>query len=177
MLHVLLLVSSSAVDNSSCSKGNSLGFVRTAGPALTMVHVDDASACCSRCDGRGDCLSWSWLKPNTCYLKPNLEPKSEWVQCKDQSCSSGHKLFTPTPSPSPSPTFPAPPNARNILFIAIDDIRPDLGLYGSHVETPNLDAFAKTSMTFDNAYIQYSFCCPSRNSFMSGGNLLNMLCA
>ena len=28
------------------------------------------------------------------------------------------------------------------------------------------DKFAESALTFKNAYIQYSFCCPSRNSFM-----------
>lgn len=58
----------------------------------------------------------------------------------------------------------------NVLFIAVDDLRPELGVYDykNHPATPNLDHFAKSTLTFKNAYIQYSFCCPSRNSFMSG---------
>ena len=64
----------------------------------------------------------------------------------------------------------APNDPKNVLLILIDDLRPELGLYGSHVPTPNLDRFdAADGVTiFSNAYVQYSFCCPSRNSFMSG---------
>ena len=35
------------------------------------------------------------------------------------------------------------------------------------MHTPHLDAFAKESTLFTRAYVQYSFCAPSRNSFMS----------
>ena len=35
------------------------------------------------------------------------------------------------------------------------------------MHTPHLDAFAKESTLFTRAYVQYSFCPPSRNSFMS----------
>lgn len=60
--------------------------------------------------------------------------------------------------------------ALNVLFIVVDDLRPEIGAYGyKHAPpTPNLDRFAKTALKFDRAYVQYSFCCPSRNSFMSG---------
>ena len=40
--------------------------------------------------------------------------------------------------------------------------------YKHHPQTPRIDAFAKTALRFNRAYVQYSFCCPSRNSFMSG---------
>jgi arylsulfatase A-like enzyme len=50
------------------------------------------------------------------------------------------------------------------LFIAVDDLRPELGVYDwKHApKTPNLDKFAESALVFKNAYIQYSFCCPSR---------------
>eukprot|EP00756_Hemistasia_phaeocysticola_P024699 Hpha_TRINITY_DN15963_c0_g5::TRINITY_DN15963_c0_g5_i1::g.74487::m.74487/K01136/IDS; iduronate 2-sulfatase len=58
---------------------------------------------------------------------------------------------------------------RNILFIAVDDLRPEASAYGhEYMKTPNIDALAKESTLFQRAYVQYSFCAPSRNSFMTG---------
>ena len=57
----------------------------------------------------------------------------------------------------------------NILFIAIDDLRPELGCYGSPVAiTPNLDALASDGLRFDRAYCQEAICAPSRISLLTG---------
>ena len=57
----------------------------------------------------------------------------------------------------------------NILFIAIDDLRPELGCYGSDIAiSPNLDALAKDGLLFERAYCQQAICRPSRASLMTG---------
>ncbi|TSA37116.1 MAG: iduronate-2-sulfatase [Verrucomicrobiaceae bacterium] len=57
----------------------------------------------------------------------------------------------------------------NVLLIYIDDLRTELGAYGvSRALTPNLDAFAKQSLLFSNAYCQYPVCGPSRASTLTG---------
>lgn len=57
----------------------------------------------------------------------------------------------------------------NVLFIAIDDLRPELGCYGSGFAiTPNLDAIAKDGLLFNRAYCQQAICSPSRASLMTG---------
>lgn len=60
-------------------------------------------------------------------------------------------------------------NRPNILFIAIDDLRPELGCYGSDVAiTPHMDALASDGLLFDRAYCQQAICSPSRASLMTG---------
>ncbi|MGJ8695364.1 MAG: sulfatase [Verrucomicrobiaceae bacterium] len=57
----------------------------------------------------------------------------------------------------------------NVLFIAIDDLRPELGCYGSEIAvTPNLDRLAGDGLLFNRAYCQEAICAPSRASLMTG---------
>ncbi|MEX0321017.1 MAG: sulfatase [Puniceicoccaceae bacterium] len=57
----------------------------------------------------------------------------------------------------------------NILFIAADDLRTELGCYGSEIAvTPHLDALAADGLLFENAYCQQAICGPSRASLMTG---------
>ena len=58
----------------------------------------------------------------------------------------------------------------NVLHLMADDMRPQLGVYANGVATltPHLDALAASGLLFKNAYTQFSYCAPSRNSFMTG---------
>ncbi len=57
----------------------------------------------------------------------------------------------------------------NILFIAIDDLKPELGCYGNKiVKTPNIDRLAKMGTVFMNNYCQQAVCGPTRASLMTG---------
>ena len=57
----------------------------------------------------------------------------------------------------------------NVLFVAVDDLRPEFGAYGaSHVRSPNLDRLARSGVTFNRAYCQQAVCSPSRSSVMTG---------
>lgn len=57
----------------------------------------------------------------------------------------------------------------NILLIVSEDNGADLGCYGNlEVNTPNLDKLAEEGVLFENAYVTYSVCSPSRGTIFTG---------
>ena len=57
----------------------------------------------------------------------------------------------------------------NVLFIAVDDLRPDIGCYGvKHAKTPNIDRLAARGIVFDKAYCAQAVCSPSRTAILTG---------
>eukprot|EP01051_Picozoa_sp_SAG22_P018821 SAG22_NODE_3286_length_1804_cov_5.456891_1_plen_228_part_10 len=59
---------------------------------------------------------------------------------------------------------------KNLLVLIADDFRPaanhSFGM--TEISTPHIDRLSETGLTFTNAYSQFQWCSPSRNSFMSG---------
>ena len=65
------------------------------------------------------------------------------------------------------------PNAAaerpNVLFVIVDDLRPELGCYGNpEIRTPHFDRFAENAATFTQAYCPAAACAPSRASALTG---------
>ena len=57
----------------------------------------------------------------------------------------------------------------NVLFIAVDDLRPQLASYGKQfMHTPHIDRLAKRGVLFERAYAMVPTCGASRASLMSG---------
>lgn len=66
-------------------------------------------------------------------------------------------------------SVPAKGRIPNVLFIAVDDLRPELGCYGvTHIRSPNIDRLASKGALFARAYCQQAVCGPSRASLMTG---------
>ena len=58
---------------------------------------------------------------------------------------------------------------QNILFLAIDDLRPMLASYGNNqIKTPNFDRLLNQGVQFNNAYVNIAVCAASRESILTG---------
>ncbi|MCK5137760.1 MAG: sulfatase [Bacteroidales bacterium] len=71
----------------------------------------------------------------------------------------------------------------NVLFICVDDLRPELGCYGKeYIHSPNIDKLAAEGVAFTNHFVQVPTCGASRFSMLSGmlpettGHLSNEAC-
>ena len=81
------------------------------------------------------------------------------------SLTAGLALFTSFPLALSA----AEPTKKNVLLIIADDLRDEGGAFTrAQVKMPNLDRLAARGVRFERAYVQYTVCNPSRNSFLTG---------
>jgi arylsulfatase A-like enzyme len=63
----------------------------------------------------------------------------------------------------------SPDGPWNVLFIAVDDLRPELGCYGvDYAQSPAIDRLAAQGMTFTNHFVQVATCGASRYALLTG---------
>jgi hypothetical protein len=57
----------------------------------------------------------------------------------------------------------------NVLLIAVDDLRTELGCYGvADAQSPHLDRFARQAILFNHHYVQVPTCGASRYALLTG---------
>ncbi|QDU71486.1 sulfatase [Mucisphaera calidilacus] len=95
--------------------------------------------------------------------------RRRFTQSAAATLASG--LLWPLDSAQALARRPAGPQRRvkNVLMLAVDDLRPELGCYGKrHIHSPRIDRFAASATRFDRAYCQFPQCGPSRCSLFAG---------
>lgn len=77
--------------------------------------------------------------------------------------------FGASAAPAVSAQEPAGKDRPNILFIAVDDLKPNISPYGDTLaRTPAFDRLAARGVTFMNNYCQFPLSGPSRASVLTG---------
>jgi hypothetical protein len=172
---VLLGISASRVLGSSCDDwpaaaafcaGPATNFEQgvgypTANTLPSPATTSEADCCCA-CAAVSKCNGWTLNgAQKQCYLKMNAGPSTA-----SKSAKSVSGLMPARPPYVPK--YPTPIGAKNILFLAVDDMRPSLGAYnftlpGQPSHSPNIDKLAASGTLFTHAFVQYAFCSPSRN--------------
>lgn len=66
-------------------------------------------------------------------------------------------------APKGGSSGPKGPQGKNVLFLASDDMRPEISPYGAHyMHTPNMQSLADDGFVFRRMYVQQALCAPSR---------------
>ena len=156
---LLLFASGSVAAPTTCGKPMTQSCMQTS-PAIKSVATTDVAACCTSCIGNSECASYTVsFAQQKCFLHPGVGSIN-----KGNCTSAIVRVPAPTPAPKPAPT-----NAKNVLLIIVDDLRPEIAGFGeSFMKTPNIDRLAKQGAAFSRAYCQQAICGPTRNSFLSG---------
>jgi arylsulfatase A-like enzyme len=93
--------------------------------------------------------------------KPLIQLAVRWLCCAPLAFASTLSAEDKTPA--------ADERRPNVLFLVVDDLRPELGCYGAaHVRSPHLDKLASESLLLTRAYCQVPVCGASRASLMTG---------
>ena len=131
------------------------------GQNIVLHHIESsAAACCSLCAKYvppsaslltkdhggvpiGGCTAWAWNNvSHFCTLK--------WHELHTHTTAgtTGGLLVSPTPYKPPHPT---PADAKNMLFIAVDDMRPNIGAYNySLAYTASTTPFCSSRRSMSN---------------------------
>ena len=170
-LSLLLTFAAAATASSACPQILSDTCYRVHKDSYNSAPAE-LEECCKQCEADGElCQGFTVNAAGNCNL---LDQWNETNIYHGAGCSSG-RVHHSGKLPLPPTIKPAPRGAKNVLFLVADDMRPSIGPYASPAQrqagafsTPHLDQLAATGLTFGRAYVQFSYCAPSRNSFMSG---------
>ncbi len=78
-------------------------------------------------------------------------------------------MFTTATCALPAISMGKESKKPNVLFIAVDDLRPQLGCYGhKQMHSPNIDRLAGQSIQFNRSFCNVPVCGASRASLMTG---------
>jgi arylsulfatase A-like enzyme len=158
--------------------------------AVRTDVASDAQQCAFACVADAACLAYNFAPPSAagcsllprcpfpsgcCWLKQANASSAEARLNADAACADACSFSVrappgsvpPLPPPPPPPPSPAP--LRNVLYVLVDDFRPDALPWGaSFMNTPNLARLAASATTFSHAYCNIAVCSPSRMSFLTG---------
>ena len=100
------------------------------------------------------------------FERIGFSPWRALMQIESASLEGATRSIGARTAPAPAPRATG---QKNVLFITVDDLRPELGCYGVHgIRSPNIDRLARDGVIFDRAYCQAALCNPSRSSFLTG---------
>jgi iduronate 2-sulfatase len=136
------------------AEGQACALLCHAAPAChAFVYFPEGSPGCTL--GGGCCF----FKRQATLLNASSTP---------HACGAVMRHFASTYPPTP-PVVPPPPGAKNVLYLLVDDLRPELAAYGqSFMSTPSITALAASGALFTRAYSNIAVCSPSRMSFLTG---------
>eukprot|EP01121_Diplochlamys_sp_Union-15-3_P016740 TRINITY_DN5752_c0_g1_i2.p1 TRINITY_DN5752_c0_g1~~TRINITY_DN5752_c0_g1_i2.p1 ORF type:complete len:773 (+),score=110.24 TRINITY_DN5752_c0_g1_i2:98-2416(+) len=145
----------------------------------------DGQSCAFMCNSDLQCRGYNWL-PSGCsdprlglHCNDSFPNGCCWLKAEASSLNTAYDVkcggsFIIRPDPATIPVFPitpAPSNAKNVLYILADDMRPDAVPFGaSFMHTPHLRNLASSpgGVYFSGAYCNIAVCSPSRMSFLTG---------
>ena len=148
--------------------------------AIADARDVDGQYCAFRCNALSTCGGFNYapygcastppctLSAGCCFLK-NTSITSGNIITSGPTCASSFMMKPPAAAGVPHAAAAPPAGAKNVLYLLVDDLRPDVAPYGADwMTTPGIQAIANTGVTFDRAYCTISVCSPSRMSFLTG---------
>ena len=185
------LLARSALAQGACDSAlllSNAGLLAGQPLAVRTDVASDAQQCAFACVADASCIAYNFAPPSAlgCALLPHCPYASGCCWLKGANASSAEARLNvgkacadacsfsvrappgsvpPPPPPPPSP----PPTRRNVLYVLVDDMRPDALPFGANfMITPNLARLAASGTTFSHAYCNIAVCSPSRMSFLTG---------